>query len=127
MSEQQSESGSSAFFMRSDGPPLRLDDGGVVRVGKSRIQLDLVVEQYANGMTPEDIVRAYDELELADVYATIGYYLRHRDEVQLYLKQRAGEAAAWKSKIVAERPRITRSDLTARVNARETDHAASGQ
>jgi uncharacterized protein (DUF433 family) len=42
----------------------------------------LVVEQYENGMTPEDMVRAYGTLELADVYAAIAYYLRHRDEVR---------------------------------------------
>jgi uncharacterized protein (DUF433 family) len=60
-----------------DAPPLRLDEGGAVRVGKSRISLDLVVEQYENGMTPEDMVRAYETLDLADVHAVIAYYLRH--------------------------------------------------
>src|SRR5437016_10031642 len=46
----------------ADRPPLRVDEGGAVRVGNSRISLDLVVEQYENGMTPEDMVRAYDTL-----------------------------------------------------------------
>src|SRR5713226_4746198 len=53
----------------ADLPPLRVDEGGAVRVGKTRISLDLIVEQYENGMTPEDMVRAYDTLMLADVYA----------------------------------------------------------
>jgi len=52
-------------------PWLRVDEGGVIRVGKSRISLDLVVEQYENGMTPEDMVRAYDTLVLVEVYAVI--------------------------------------------------------
>jgi uncharacterized protein (DUF433 family) len=43
-----------------------VDEGGVIRVGESRISLDLVVEQYENGMTPEDVVRDYDSLRLAD-------------------------------------------------------------
>ena len=30
------------------GPPLRVDGGGAVRVGKSRSGLDMVVEQYEN-------------------------------------------------------------------------------
>ena len=47
-----------------------------------------------NGVTPEDMVRAYDTLVLADVHAVIAYYLRHRDEVRAYLKQRAEEAEA---------------------------------
>src|SRR5260370_1254386 len=43
-------------------PPLRVEEGGVVRVGKSRVSLDVVVEQYENGMTPEGMVRAQDVL-----------------------------------------------------------------
>jgi uncharacterized protein (DUF433 family) len=64
-----------------------VDEGGVVRVGNSRISLDLVVEQCENGMMPEDLVRAYDTLVLADVHAVIAYYRRHRDEVRAYLKR----------------------------------------
>src|SRR5437763_9820505 len=80
--------------LHAERPPLRVDQGGAVRVGSSRVSLDLVVEQYENGMTPEDMVRAYDTLALADVYAVIAYYLRHRDEVRAYLKRREAEAAA---------------------------------
>src|SRR5438309_1719546 len=71
--------------------PLRVDEGGTVRVGKSRVSLDVIVEQYENGMSPEDMVRAYDTLALADVHAAIAYYLRYRDEVTAYLNQRAEE------------------------------------
>jgi len=106
---------------------LRLDQGGVVRVGKSRISLDLVVEQYDNGVTPEDMVRAYDTLVLADVYAVIAYYLRHRDEVRTYLKRRAEESAALRAKIEAERPRVAGEELLARRPAGEKDHAKAGQ
>ena len=84
-------------------PPLRVDEGGVVRVGKGRISLDLVVEQYENGMTPAELVRAYDTLRLADVYAVIAYYLRHPDEVRGYLKRRAEQAESLRVKIKAER------------------------
>ena len=89
----------------ADRPPLHVDEGGIVRVGKSRISLDVVVEQYENGMTPEDLVRAYDTLVLADVHAVIAYYLRHRDAVCVYLKKRKEEAEALRAKIEAERPR----------------------
>ena len=98
----------------TDGPPFRVDDGGAVRVGKSRISLDVVVEQYENGMTPEDMVRAYDTLALADIHAVIAYYLRHSDAVHAYLKRRKAEAEALKAKIEVERPRILRDDLLAR-------------
>ena len=113
--------------LHAEGPPLRVDEGGAVRVGKSRISLDLVVEQYENGMTPEDMVRAYDTLVLADVHAVIAYYLRHRDEVRAYLKRRAEEAEALRAKIEAERPRVSREELLARRSAREKADAPTGQ
>lgn len=113
--------------LHADRPPLRVDEGGAVRVGRSRISLDLLVEQYENGMTPEDMVRAYDSLVLADVHAVIAYYLRHHDEVQTYLKRREEEATTLRAKIEAERPRLTREELLARRSARMTDNAPTGQ
>lgn len=112
--------------LRAELPPLRVDDGGVVRVGRTRVSLDVVVEQYENGMTPEDLVRAYDTLALADVYAVVAYYLRHRAEVKAYLTRRAEEAAALRARIEAERPRVGRAELLARRAAGETADAPVG-
>jgi uncharacterized protein (DUF433 family) len=112
--------------LQADFPPLRVDEGGVVRVGQTRVSLDLVVEQYENGMTPEELVRAYDTLPLPDAYAVIAYYLRHRGEVETYLKRRREEAEALRTKIEAERPRVRREELLAR-RAGEKDHAPAGQ
>lgn len=111
----------------AEPPPLRVDHGGAVRVGNSRISLDLVVEQYENGMTPEDMVRAYDTLVLGDVHAVIAYYLRHRDEVRAYLKRREEEAGTLRAKVEAERPRISREELIARRRANEKADAPTGQ
>jgi uncharacterized protein (DUF433 family) len=115
-----------ALPLDADPPPLRVDEGGAVRVGRSRISLDSVVEQYENGMTPEDMVRAYDTLVLSDVHAVIAYCLRHRDEVKAYLNRRNEEAETLRAKIEAERPRIAREELLARRGAKEKDHAPSG-
>lgn len=113
--------------IHADRPPLRVDEGGVVRVGKSRVSLDVVVEQYENGFAPEDMVRAYDTLVLADVHAAVAYYLRHRDEVRVYLTRRAEEAESLRTKIETERPRLAPEELLARRGALEKDHAPTGQ
>src|SRR5437016_1723794 len=116
-----------ALCFDAERPPLRIDEAGAVRVGNTRITLDLVVEEYENGMTPEDMVRAYDTLVLADVHAVIAYYLRHRDEVKAYLKRRQQEAEALRAKIEADRPRVSRDELLTRRNAMENANAPAGQ
>jgi len=93
---------------------LRVDVGGVVRVGNTRVSLDVIVEQYENGMTPEDLVRAYDTLKLADVHAVIAYYLRHTEGVRSYIAQRRVEAESLQAKVDAQRQPITREELLAR-------------
>jgi uncharacterized protein (DUF433 family) len=107
--------------------PLRFGEGGVVRVGASRVTLDLVVQEYESGSTPEDIVRAYDTLSLADVYAVIAYYLQNQDDVRAYLAQREAEGDRLRAKIEAERPPITRDELETRRRARERPNVAPGQ
>jgi len=121
------DNSSESLILTPEMPPLRMEAGGVVRVGKSRISLDLVVEQYENGMTPEDMVRAYDTLVLADVYAVIAYYLRYQDAVNAYLTRRKQEAALLQATIEAERPRISREELLSRRLVKEKDCASARQ
>jgi uncharacterized protein (DUF433 family) len=115
---------SEPLTIAAEQPPLRLDEGGVMRVGESRVSLDLVVEQYENGMTPEEMVRAYDALSLADAHAVVAYYLRHKDEVRGYLKRRAEEAQSLRDKIEGEHPPIGRQELIKRRAGEKSDAAA---
>lgn len=114
------------FSLSPAPPPLRFVEGGAVRIGKSRITLDLIVEEYESGMTPEDMVRAYDTLDLAEVYGALAYYLSHRDAARDYMKRREREAAALRAEIEARQPRITREELLARRAAKEKADAAVG-
>jgi uncharacterized protein (DUF433 family) len=112
--------------LHADSPPLQGGRDGAVRIGNSRVTLDLVVEQYENGMTPEEMVRAYDSLVLSEVYAVIAYYLRHHDEVRAYLKRRQEEAADLQAKIESEHPPVSREKLEARRSAPERADAPTG-
>lgn len=71
--------------------PLEADADGVVRVRGTRVSLDSVIYAFNEGSTPEEIVQQYTTLDLADVYAVIGYYLQHRGEVNEYLAARRSQ------------------------------------
>ena len=58
--------------------PLAVDHDGVMRVGGTRVTLATIVTAFHEGATAETIVQQYPSLTLADVYAVIGYYLRHQ-------------------------------------------------
>lgn len=68
--------------------PLRTDEWGAIRIGKTRVLLELVIHAYFLGETPEGIVDSYPSLTTAEVYAVIGYYLANRDEIDRYVRHR---------------------------------------
>ncbi len=74
--------------------PLEIDSDGVVRVGKTRVTLDTIVTAFLEGATAEEIGEQYTSLRLSDIYFVIGYYLRHKAEVDAYLLERQRQAAA---------------------------------
>lgn len=76
----------------SEPPPLQQDQAGTIRVGGTRVTLDTVVGAWEDGATAEEIAQRYNALTLADVHATLSYYLRHREELQAYLDRRRQEA-----------------------------------
>lgn len=72
----------------ADPVPLTKDADGVLRVGSTRVTLDTVVAAYREGMTPEGIVEQYPSLRLDEVYSVIGYFLKHAEDVETYLRDR---------------------------------------
>jgi len=115
-----------ALTIHNDAVPFRLEESGAVRVGDCRVILDVVIREFNNGSDPKEIVRAFSTLQLADVYATIAYYLRHRNEVDDYLSGRREEAARLRREIEASQPDRTdeRAKLLARKAQMELDHAS---
>jgi uncharacterized protein (DUF433 family) len=83
---------------------LIVDSGGTIRVGGTRVSLDTVVAAFLEGADAEEIVAQYPSLDLADTYAAISYYLRHRSEVDSYLRERAEQAQAVRAEVERRLP-----------------------
>jgi hypothetical protein len=85
----------------------------------------LVVEAHLQGATPEDIAeRIYPSLELADVYGAIAYYLRHKDDVQEYMRRWDEEGEKLRREIEAKQP--PNAELKARLLARKAEMEKNG-
>lgn len=70
-------------------------DSGEIRIRGTRIGLEIVLRDYLQGASPEEIVLRYPTLSLEQVHATILYYLRDPERVHQYLEDcwRQGEEA----------------------------------
>jgi len=87
--------------LHADPVPLRVDDTGAIRVGQSRVTLDVLFQYWRMGMRPEEIAGGLDTLSLADVHGALAYYLRHQTEVDNYLQRREEEAEQLRQEIEA--------------------------
>ena len=72
--------------------PLQTQADGTIRVGQSRVLLEIVIHAFKRGETPEGIVQSFPTLKLEDVYAVIAYYLQHQTEVDRYIQQADAES-----------------------------------
>ena len=77
---------SSAPFELPDS--LWKDEHGAIQIANTRITLDVIIAAYQHGDTPKEINRGYPTLTLADIYAILAYYLKHREWVDAYLRER---------------------------------------
>ena len=96
-----------SFPLQADSPPLREGSDGAMRVGNSRVLLELVIQSFQDGATPETIVQQYSSLNLSDVYSVIAYYLRHRSEVEEYLSQREEKAERVRQQIESQQDDVS--------------------
>jgi len=101
--------------LEADPLPIRVDDesGGALRVGPTRVTVETVLGTFRSDVSAEEIIARYPTLSLADVYAVIAHYLRHRAEFDAYLdecdrlfEQRRAEAlangqAGWREELQA--------------------------
>ena len=91
----------STLEIPADAPPLRQESSGAIRIGNTRVLLELVIRAFEDGATPEAIMQRYPTTTLADIYAVIAYYLRHRAVVERYLAECERQAEELRQKIEA--------------------------
>jgi hypothetical protein len=81
------------------------------------VLVELVIRAFQDGATPEAIAQRYPTATLADIYAVIAYYLRHRQELDAYLAERERRAQEVRQRI--ERHQGDLADLRRRILARQ--------
>lgn len=111
-------------IIHPDSVPLRVDETGTIRVGNTRITLDVLLGYLLQGVTPEQLVSEewYPALSLTDIHRILAYYNRHQAELDQYLRRRREEADTRQKEIEATQP--TFAEVKARLLARrDADHA----
>lgn len=102
-----------------DEIPLSKDASGVYRVGRSRVTLDLVINAFNRGATPEEIAQDFPTAQLSDIYQVIGYYLKHSSELAEYFDRRSRDE---REMLERHRDEWSPKGLRARLLARRNNH-----
>jgi uncharacterized protein (DUF433 family) len=105
------------LMIGADPVPVVLDADGVARIGATRVTLDTLVGAFEEGATAEEIAHQYPSLHLADIYSVIGYYLRRRQDVDTYLRERQSLAGTIRAQ---NESRFDPQGVRARLMARRT-------
>src|SRR5687767_14522709 len=115
-----------SLTLEPHAPPLRMDATGTVRVGGTRVTLDTLVNFHLQGYSPERLQDAFPTVQLADVYAAIGYYLKNKAEVEAYMAERERQGEEMRRKFEAEfPPRPIRPELLEKLRAVREAHEAA--
>jgi uncharacterized protein (DUF433 family) len=98
-----------------------------IRIGNSRVLLELVIHAFQRGETPEAIAQNFSSLLLDEVYAVIAYYLQHRAEVDTYLHEVETEGEQIRREIEASQPEraYLRAKLLKQLAEKEQKHGSS--
>jgi uncharacterized protein (DUF433 family) len=115
-----------SIIIHPDPVPLRVDESGTIRVGQSRITLDVLLDYFQQGASPEQLASAeyFPTLSLSDVHGALAYYHRHKAELDDYLRQRQVEADRLQKEIeTANAPFL--SQMKARLDAARTQRNAA--
>lgn len=110
-----------SIVLEREAPPFQEDETGAIRIGKTKVLLEIVIRAFLDGASPETIVQQYSTLSLSDTYSAIAYYLRHQKDIETYLQQREQIAVKVQQRFQELQPDLSlmRSRLLARRNNQE--------
>ena len=77
--------------------PLILGDDGTIRIKGSRVSLEIIVRQFKQGATAEQLLEDFPSLTLRDIYGAIYYYLDNTEAVEDYMRQQEDSAVGMRA------------------------------
>ncbi len=95
---------SAATMIQPDPVPLAMDGAGRLMVVRTRVPVDTLISAFKRGESPEAIHESFDTVALADVYAVLAYYLRHRADIEQYLSERERQGTEIQARRESEYP-----------------------
>ena len=98
--------------------PLRMAEGGSIRIGTSRISLEIFMAYYFQGMNAEQLADRFETLDPEHIHYVIGYYLQNKEAVEAYLHQSEVEAQEIQAKIEAMQERTGFAEKLREIKAR---------
>lgn len=57
-----------------------------IRIKGTRVGIEIVIEKFCEGASPQEIQRHYPHLTLKQIYATITYYLFNTEVIDAYIE-----------------------------------------
>ena len=65
-----------------------------IRIKGTRVDIEIVIEKFLDGASPEEIRRHHPHLTLKQIYGTITYYLFNKDMLDAYIETGRKQAEA---------------------------------
>jgi uncharacterized protein (DUF433 family) len=90
--------------------PTKFGETERIRIKGSRIAIEIVIGEFHQGATPEQIQHKYPTLSLAQVYATIAYYLQNKAAVDAYIERGERVADAYYQEYLQHGPYFLRDE-----------------
>jgi len=109
------------IIIEAEAPPLKQWADGSIRIGNTRVTLDTLISFYNQGESADELAAGFPTVPLADIHATIAYYLKHREHFDAYLAEREKTAADVQAE--AEKP-VSADGIRDRLLARLTKNSS---